>query len=130
MKVIRCHKTWLRSGGLDLKYGVNESFTLDATLIPDFGQVVSDNAVNNLTPYEVQFEENRQFFTGRLTIVQQSRFVLFASYRRPTIRLLYCQGICRRKSREWKLPRRSFPPLLGDFITQSNFPAETNTTWV
>lgn len=57
------HKTWLRSGGLDLKYGVNESFTLDATLIPDFGQVVSDNAVNNLTPYEVQFEENRQFFT-------------------------------------------------------------------
>lgn len=55
--------TWLRSGGVDVKYGINESFTLDATLIPDFGQVVSDNVVNNLTPYEVQFEENRQFFT-------------------------------------------------------------------
>jgi hypothetical protein len=54
---------WLASGGLDLKYGINESFTLDATIIPDFGQVVSDNVVNNLTPYEVRFDENRPFFT-------------------------------------------------------------------
>lgn len=54
---------WLRSGGMDVKYGINESFTLDMTVIPDFGQVVSDNVVNNLTPYEVQFQENRQFFT-------------------------------------------------------------------
>ena len=54
---------WLRNGGMDLKYGINESFTLDATLIPDFGQVISDNVVNNLTPYEVKFTENRQFFT-------------------------------------------------------------------
>lgn len=53
----------LYSGGLDVKYGINESFTLDATLIPDFGQVISDNIVNNLTPYEVQFRENRPFFT-------------------------------------------------------------------
>lgn len=55
--------TWLGSGGMDVKYGVNESFTLDATLIPDFGQVVSDNVVNNLSPYEIKFQENRQFFT-------------------------------------------------------------------
>lgn len=54
---------WLRNGGMDVKFGVNESFTLDATLIPDFGQVISDNVVNNLTPYEVRFTENRQFFT-------------------------------------------------------------------
>ncbi len=54
---------WLRNGGMDVKYGVNESFTLDATLVPDFGQVVSDNVINNLTPYEVKFQENRQFFT-------------------------------------------------------------------
>ncbi len=26
---------FLRNGGMDLKYGINESFTLDATLIPD-----------------------------------------------------------------------------------------------
>ena len=54
---------WLRNGGMDVKYGLNESFTLDATLVPDFGQVVSDNMVNNLTPYEIKFTENRQFFT-------------------------------------------------------------------
>ncbi|HEY9362257.1 MAG TPA: DUF5916 domain-containing protein [Chitinophagaceae bacterium] len=54
---------WLRSGGMDVKYGINESFTLDATLIPDFGQVISDNVINNLTPYEIRFDENRPFFT-------------------------------------------------------------------
>jgi hypothetical protein len=54
---------WLKSGGMDLKYGLSESFTLDATIIPDFGQVVSDNVINNLTPYEVRFDENRPFFT-------------------------------------------------------------------
>lgn len=54
---------WLASGGMDVKYGINESFTLDATLIPDFGQVVSDNVINNLTPYEVKFDEYRPFFT-------------------------------------------------------------------
>ena len=63
---------WLRSGGMDVKYGINESFTLDATLIPDFGQVVSDNVVNNLTPYEVKFEEYRPFFTEGTDIFNKS----------------------------------------------------------
>ncbi|MEO7922443.1 MAG: DUF5916 domain-containing protein [Chitinophagaceae bacterium] len=54
---------WLHNGGMDVKYGINESFTLDATLVPDFGQVVSDNMINNLSPFEVKFQENRQFFT-------------------------------------------------------------------
>lgn len=53
----------LKSGGLDLKWGLNESFTLDATLIPDFGQVISDNNVNNISPFEIRFKENRPFFT-------------------------------------------------------------------
>ena len=48
--------------GMDLKYGLNKSFTLDMTLIPDFGQTVSDAMVLNLTPFEVKYEENRQFF--------------------------------------------------------------------
>ena len=48
--------------GMDLKYGLNESFTLDMTLIPDFGQVASDAMVLNLSPFEVKYEENRQFF--------------------------------------------------------------------
>jgi hypothetical protein len=50
------------NGGLDLKLGLSESFTLDATLIPDFGQVQSDDHVLNLTPYEVKYNENRPFF--------------------------------------------------------------------
>jgi len=70
---------WLRNGGMDVKYGINESFTLDATLIPDFGQVISDNVVNNLTPYEVQFQENRQFFTEGTEIFNKAK--LFYSRR-------------------------------------------------
>lgn len=50
-------------GGMDLKYGINDAYTLDMALIPDFGQVRSDNVVLNLTPFEVFFEEQRQFFT-------------------------------------------------------------------
>ncbi len=51
------------NGGMDLKYGINQAFTLDATLIPDFGQVQSDNQVLNLTPFEVKYTEYRPFFT-------------------------------------------------------------------
>ncbi|QKJ31819.1 hypothetical protein HQ865_19285 [Mucilaginibacter mali] len=51
------------NGGMDVKYGINASFTLDMTLIPDFGQVQSDNKVLNLTPFEVKYTENRPFFT-------------------------------------------------------------------
>ena len=53
----------LLNGGMDIKYGLNDAFTLDMTLIPDFGQVQSDNQVLNLSPFEVRFNENRQFFT-------------------------------------------------------------------
>ncbi len=49
-------------GGMDLKYGINDAFTLDLTLIPDFGQVQSDNQVLNLSPFEVFFQERRPFF--------------------------------------------------------------------
>ncbi|MCK5781357.1 MAG: carbohydrate binding family 9 domain-containing protein [Flavobacteriales bacterium] len=49
--------------GMDLKYGINESFTLDMTLIPDFGQAAYDEQVLNLGPFEVRYDENRQFFT-------------------------------------------------------------------
>lgn len=66
------HRLWLRNGGMDVKYGINESFTLDATLIPDFGQVVSDNVINNLSPFEVQFQENRPFFTEGTELFNKS----------------------------------------------------------
>ncbi len=51
------------NGGMDVKYGINDAFTLDMTLVPDFGQVQSDNQVLNLSPFEVRFNENRPFFT-------------------------------------------------------------------
>ncbi|WP_264560392.1 carbohydrate binding family 9 domain-containing protein [Flavobacterium sp. N2270] len=50
-------------GGLDIKYGINDAFTLDAILIPDFGQTKFDNVELNLGPFEQQFNENRPFFT-------------------------------------------------------------------
>ncbi|MGV3539191.1 MAG: DUF5916 domain-containing protein [Rufibacter sp.] len=51
------------NGGMDIKYGINDAFTLDMTLVPDFGQTQSDAQVLNLSPFEVRFNENRQFFT-------------------------------------------------------------------
>lgn len=49
--------------GMDVKFGINESFTLDATLIPDFGQAAFDDVVLNLGPFEQQYSEQRSFFT-------------------------------------------------------------------
>jgi len=51
------------NGGMDIKYGVSESFTLDMTLVPDFGQTLFDNRVLNLSPIEVRYDERRYFFT-------------------------------------------------------------------
>jgi len=62
--------SWGRSfnAGMDVKYGINDAFTLDMTLIPDFGQARSDNQVLNLSTFEVRFDENRQFFTEGLEL--------------------------------------------------------------
>ncbi|MEP7237735.1 MAG: DUF5916 domain-containing protein [Ferruginibacter sp.] len=54
---------FLKSGGMDVKYGFSESFTLDMTLIPDFAQVQSDNVFLNLSPFQVKFDDYRPFFT-------------------------------------------------------------------
>jgi hypothetical protein len=51
------------NGGMDVKYGLNQAFTLDMTLIPDFGQVQTDNLFLNLSPFEQRFSEYRSFFT-------------------------------------------------------------------
>jgi len=48
--------------GADIKYGIDERFTIDMTLFPDFGQVQSDNKVKNLSYQEVTYAENRSFF--------------------------------------------------------------------
>ncbi|CAL2086722.1 DUF5916 domain-containing protein [Tenacibaculum sp. 190524A02b] len=67
------------SVGMDIKYGITENFTLDATLIPDFGQAAFDNVVLNLGPFEQQFTEQRQFFTEGTELFTKGR--LFYSRR-------------------------------------------------
>lgn len=48
--------------GLDAKYGLTSSLTLDGTVNPDFGQVEVDPAVVNLSAFETFFDEKRPFF--------------------------------------------------------------------
>ncbi len=50
------------SAGADLKYGIDEKFTVDLTLLPDFSQVKSDNLIKSLSYQEVTYDENRSFF--------------------------------------------------------------------
>jgi len=48
--------------GADIKYGITNNLTLDATLNPDFGQVEADPGDLNLTAFETYFPEKRPFF--------------------------------------------------------------------
>lgn len=72
-------------GGMDLKYGLNESYTLDMSLLPDFSQVQSDNLVKNLGAFEQQYDEQRPFFQENTDLFNKGN--LFYSRRigrRPT----------------------------------------------
>ena len=60
------------SAGMDFKYGISNSFTLDATLIPDFGQVTFDDEELNLSPFEQEFDENRAFFTEGASLFKKA----------------------------------------------------------
>jgi hypothetical protein len=51
-----------RVGG-DLKMGLGPNLTLNATVLPDFGQVEADPADVNLSAFETVFTERRPFFT-------------------------------------------------------------------
>ena len=59
--------------GVDAKYGLSRSYTLDATINPDFGQVEVDQAVLNLTVFETLYPEKRPFF------VEGAQFFNFGS---------------------------------------------------
>lgn len=48
--------------GFDAKIGVTPSMNLDLTVNPDFSQVEVDRQIINLTRFEFQFPERRQFF--------------------------------------------------------------------
>ena len=70
------------NGGMDIKYGLSPAFTLDMTLIPDFGQVQTDNLTLNLSPFEQKFSDNRAFFTEGAELFNKGN--LFYSRRIPT----------------------------------------------
>jgi len=82
--------------GLDFRYGLGPTFTLDGTVSPDFGQVEVDPAVINLTAFETFFPEKRPFF------VEDARIFDF-TLSGQTNRLFYS----RRVGRE---PRGEAPP--------------------
>ncbi|MGB1701469.1 MAG: DUF5916 domain-containing protein, partial [Nannocystaceae bacterium] len=74
--------TWraLPNAGLDLKYGLSGTLTLDVALNPDFGQAEVDAAFLNLGPFEFFLPEKRQFFLESRDIFR-SGFDLFYSRR-------------------------------------------------
>ncbi|HPR32575.1 MAG TPA: DUF5916 domain-containing protein [Prolixibacteraceae bacterium] len=59
-------------GGMDIKYGISESHTLDMMLIPDFGQIQSDDQQLNLSPYEIYYDEKRQFFVEGVELFERA----------------------------------------------------------
>jgi len=71
---------FLPNGGFDVKYGLRGNLTLDVAVNPDFGQAEVDPAVLNLGPFEVFFQERRQFFLESKEIFE-TRFQLFYSRR-------------------------------------------------
>jgi hypothetical protein len=47
------------SGGLDAQYGATPNLTLNATVLPDSGQVEADEVKLNLTTFELRYPEKR-----------------------------------------------------------------------
>jgi hypothetical protein len=67
--------------GLDAKYRLTSSLTLDATVNPDFGQVEVDPAMVNLSAFEQSLQEKRPFFVEGSDIFRFSDTRLFYSRR-------------------------------------------------
>lgn len=63
------------NGGMDVKYVYNNAYTLDVSLIPDFSQAQSDDQVFNLSPFEIKFDENRQFFVEGTEIFDKGGYL-------------------------------------------------------
>ena len=54
--------TYVHEPGVDIKYGITETLSLDLTVNTDFAQVESDRAQINLTRFPLFFQEKRDFF--------------------------------------------------------------------
>ncbi len=53
---------FLSNTGVDAKFGLSKNFTLDASLNTDFAQAEADNRIVNLTRFEINLPEKRNFF--------------------------------------------------------------------
>ncbi len=67
--------------GLDAKFAVGPTLTVDATVNPDFGQVEADPAEVNLSAFETFFDERRPFFTEGSEMIRGSGAQYFYSRR-------------------------------------------------
>ena len=65
--------------GFDLRYALTPGLTLDATVLPDFGQVDADQVILNLTTFELFYPEKRPFF-----LEGADSFFLLDAYGEPT----------------------------------------------
>jgi len=54
--------SYIHKAGLDIKYGIAQSMSLDLTFNTDFAQVESDRSRINLTRFPLFFPEKRDFF--------------------------------------------------------------------
>lgn len=54
--------------GADIKFGIGNNITVDATINPDFGQVEVDPSVINLSAYETYYQEKRPLFVEGASI--------------------------------------------------------------
>ena len=64
---------WRGDAGADVKWGLSNQLTLNATVNPDFGQVEVDPAVVNLSDYETYFNERRPFFVEQANVFRFGR---------------------------------------------------------
>ncbi len=60
--------------GFDAKIGVTPSMSLDLTVNPDFSQIEVDEQILNLSRFEFQFPERRQFFLENTDLFANAGF--------------------------------------------------------
>ncbi len=81
--------------GADVKYNLSSSFTLDATVNPDFGQVEVDPAVVNLSAFETTFQEKRPFFVANSSSFSFGGFNCFFCSNVSSLNVFYSRRIGR-----------------------------------
>lgn len=81
--------------GLDLKYLLTSSLTLDASINPDFGQVEVDPAVINLSAFETSFPEKRPFFVSSSGVFSFGGFSCYFCSNTSSLSAFYTRRIGR-----------------------------------